>query len=66
MFEILATIAVLAVMFAITATMVDIMDGLTKAGVRFVPAAWIVTAWGVVTSFAGSVFLIDILRQVCS
>jgi uncharacterized membrane protein HdeD (DUF308 family) len=63
-FELLATIAVLSVMIGMTWTMVDLMTILDRTGVRFVPAAWITTIWGVVSSLAGSIFLIDILRDV--
>ncbi len=65
LFEVLATAAVLAVMFGATISMVDIMNGLDRAEVRFVPAAWLVTGWGIIVSLAGSIFVVDILRQVC-
>ncbi len=64
-FEILATVTILAVMFGASYSMVDIMNALDRAGVSFVPAAWITTAWGALVSLAGSVFLVEILRKVC-
>jgi hypothetical protein len=64
-FEILATVAVMAVMFGTTYSMVDIMKGLDRAGVSFILSAWISTAWGALVSLAGSAFLLEILRKVC-
>jgi hypothetical protein len=64
-FEILATVAVLAVMFGASLSMADIMNGLDRAGVKFILAAWVTTAWGIAVSLAGSIFVVDILRKVC-
>ena len=65
-FELLATIAALFVMVAITWTMVSMMDWLDKNHWHFIPAAWLTTAWGIGTSLGGAIFLIDILRTVLS
>lgn len=64
-FEVLAAIAILAVMFGATYSMVDIMNGLDQTGVKFVVASWITTAWGAAVSLAGSIFVVEILKKVC-
>ena len=64
-FEILSILALFGVLWMVTYTMVAMMEALTKIGVRFIPASWATTAWGLVLTISTSAFLLSIVRLLC-
>ena len=64
-FEILSILALFGVLWMVTYTMVHIMEALTKIGVRFIPASWLTTAWGLILIVSTSSFLLHLVRLVC-
>jgi hypothetical protein len=62
MFELLSILALGLIMVAITFTMVKMMDALWIAGLGFIPSAWLVTAWGVVSILASSAFVLHLVQ----
>ena len=63
-FEILSILALFGVLMMATYTMVAMMEFLAPR-MKFVPAAWLTTAWSVVFVLSTSAFLLNIVRMVC-
>ena len=63
-FEVLSILALFAVLVMATYTMVGIMEFLAPR-MKFIPAAWLTTAWGVTLVISSAAFLLHLVRLVC-
>lgn len=63
-FEILSILALFGVLWMATYVMVAMMEFLTPR-IKFIPAAWLTTAWGLMQIITTSTFLLDIVRFLC-
>jgi len=63
-FEILSILVLFGVLWMATYMMVAMMEFLSKR-IKFIPAAWLTTAWGLLQIVSTSSFLLHLVRLVC-